>query len=105
FGEEENRREPEGPDGCVFVDCLDRKWVTAAAQLTDDYTIEIEKRWIAAYCEVEGTPPEWSTLDRTDLIKRFLQLCRIATSSGQDLVQLWILCLGKLPICRRVNFR
>jgi hypothetical protein len=88
FGIEENRREPYG---CVFADILDKKWVSETANLTNAYIGEIQKHWIDAYFQAELTMPEWAISDQAELVKKFLNLCRIAAKSEKDLIQVWIL--------------
>lgn len=86
FGTDENRREPAS---CLFVDRLDRDWVDAAALLELSLAELVQARWIAACMLDEGETPAWATVDRTSLVRRFLEFCRTATETETDLVMVW----------------
>ena len=80
------RREPEP---CLYVDRLDRAFVTAAAGLSDESALIMCRLWSETYTDEEGEPPRWRHDQNVKWIAKVLALCRDAVNRGKDVLQLW----------------
>ena len=78
-------------DISMFVDRLNPGWVRAVSSLSDAAAPDLQNLWIKAFFAEEERKPDWSSSDQTEVLVKFIQLCRHAIHTNTDVVMVWFL--------------
>jgi hypothetical protein len=78
-------------DISVIVDRLNPSWVRAVSSLSDAAARDLQNLWIQAFLAEEKRKPDWTSSDQTDVLIKFIQLCRQAIHTNTDVIMVWFL--------------